>query len=209
MNDHNTEEPAVVNHHKKQPGKWSDTLSTIGVILLAPIVAVILTQFVFQSYQVEGESMEQTLQDRDRLIVTKTAKTWSRVTRHDYIPERYDIVIFNHSGEFGDGKLEEKQLVKRVIGLPGDHVSVKDNVVKVYNKEHPDGFLIDREGPEKDTITTTPGTIEETVKPGEIYVMGDNRNNSLDSRAFGAIRDQDIVGRLAVRIYPFNKIDKY
>jgi signal peptidase I len=196
-------------HPRRPPSRLNDTLSTIGVILLAPIVALILTQFVFQSYQVDGPSMQETLQDHDRLIVTKTGKSWARLTGKDYIPKRYEIIIFNHSGEFGNAVVSEKQLVKRVIGLPGDRVLVKDGVVTIYNKENPKGFLIDRQGPEKNTISTTPGEIDETIKDGELYVMGDNRNNSLDSRSFGAIRSHDVVGRLSLRIYPFDKFDKF
>lgn len=210
MDADNTALPPSEDTRKKKPtGKWNDTLSTIGIIVLAPIVALFLTHFIFQSYQVDGPSMETTLQDRDRLIVTKTGKTWARITNNDYIPKRYEIIIFNYSGEFGPGGVTQKQLIKRVIGLPGDRVVVKDGVVTVYNNEHPDGYLIDREGPERNAIRDTPGTIDINVQPGELYVMGDNRENSLDSRSFGAVRSDDIVGKLNLRIYPFNKTDKF
>jgi len=186
-----------------------DTLSTLGVIILAPLVAFFLTAFVFQSYQVDGPSMEATLQDRDRLIVSKIGRTFSRLTGKDYAPERYDIVIFNHNDEFG-GEVSEKQLIKRVIGLPGDRVVVNDGAVTVYNTENPDGIPVDQAGPQKDSVdTATPGNTEETVKPGEVYAMGGNRDNSLDSRSFGAIREADIVGKLVLRIYPFDKSQKY
>ena len=202
--------PSSGSPTEKLPGKWKDTLSTLGIIILAPLVALFLTAFVFQSYQVDGPSMESTLQDKDRLIVTKTSRTWARITGDDYVPGRYEIVVFNHTGEYADNEfVTEKQLIKRVIGIPGDKVVVKDGVVTVYNKERPEGFLIDREGPEKNTIGYTSGNIEETVEDGEIYVMGDNRSNSLDSRTFGSIRSKDLVGKLSVRIYPFDKINKY
>jgi signal peptidase I len=193
----------------RQSSAWRDTASTIAIILLAPVVAIFLTQFVFQSYMVDGPSMEATLSDGDRLIVTKTGKTWSRITRSDYIPDRYDIVIFNHSGEFGASQGNEKQLVKRVIGLPGDRVVVKDGVITVFNKERPEGFLVDREGPEKNTIGNTSGNIDETIGEGEVYVAGDNRENSLDSRSFGTVRSADLVGTLSLRIYPFDKVQKF
>ncbi len=200
--------PEPSGQHKPN-NAWKETASTVAIILLAPLVAIFLTQFVFQSYMVDGPSMQETLHDGDRLIVTKTGKTWSRITRSDFIPERYDIVIFNHSGEFGASEGNVKQLVKRVIGLPGDRVVVKDGVITIFNKEHPDGFLVDREGPEKNTIGNTSGNIDETVGDGEIYVCGDNRENSLDSRSFGTVRSQDLVGTLALRIYPFDKVEKF
>ncbi|MGI9027364.1 MAG: signal peptidase I [Candidatus Saccharimonadales bacterium] len=189
--------------------RWKDTLSTLLIIILAPIVALFLVNFVFQSYQVDGPSMETTLQNGDRLIVTKTGKTWSKITGKDYVPKRYEIIIFNLKGDINSGAANEKQLVKRVIGLPGDRVVVKDGVVTVFNSEFPDGHLIDQDGPEKFAITTTTGEIDEVVPIGSVYVMGDNRNNSLDSRAFGPVPSHDIVGMLKFRIYPFDKVDKY
>ncbi len=89
---------------------------------------------------------------------------WAKISGNSYIPDRYDIVVFNHTGEFGGSTfVDEKQLIKRVIGLPGDRVVVKDGIVTVFNTEHPNGFLIDREGPEKNVIGNTPGNTEETV----------------------------------------------
>ena len=203
--------PSIESHTAPaETGRWRDTLSTLGIIILAPLVALFLTAFVFQSYQVEGPSMETTLQDKDRLIVTKTARTWARLSGNSYIPERYDVIIFNHTGEYANSQfVTEKQLIKRVIGLPGDRVVVKDGLVTIYNNERPDGYLVDREGPEKNTIGNTPGNIDEIVQENEVFVMGDNRVNSLDSRNFGPIAAKDIVGKLRLRIYPFDSANKF
>ncbi len=190
--------------------KWKDTASTIGIIILAPLIALFLTHFVFQSYQVDGPSMETTLHNEDRLIVTKTAKTISKFTGNPYIPERYEIIIFNLKGSTAESQPQEKQLIKRVIGLPGDRVVIKGGVVTIYNKEHPNGYLVDKEGPAKDVIGQTSGNdIDITIKPNEVYVLGDNRDNSLDSRVFGAIKSNDIVGKLSLRIYPFNSYKNF
>lgn len=209
-NRDNTVPTPLAREEKKAPvGRWRDTISTIAIIIMAPLLALFLTAFVFQSYQVDGPSMAPTLNDQDRLIVTKVANTWSKITRDSYIPPRYEIVIFNHTGNF-DGQLSsEKQLIKRVIGVPGDRVVIKDGLVTVYNDERPEGFLVDREGPEKNTIGPTPGNVEETVEEGEVFVLGDNRDNSLDSRTFGTIRSKDLVGELSLRIYPFDKANKF
>src|SRR5690606_34116933 len=100
---------------------------------------------------------------------------------------------------------EDRQLVKRVIALPGERVLVRDGVVKVYNEEHPEGFNPDKDTDyEQDIDPITPGYIDLTVKPGEIFVLGDNRDNSSDSRTFGTIQSKEIVGELALRIYPFS-----
>jgi signal peptidase I len=106
-----------------------EILSTIGVLLVALVVALGLIAFVFQSYQVDGPSMETTLQNQDRLIVWKLPRTWSRITHHQYVPKRGDVVVFVESGLEQYGQGSSKQLIKRVIGLPGDRVVVNGGVV--------------------------------------------------------------------------------
>jgi signal peptidase I len=189
-------------------GSRKELFSTLGILIIAPIIAVLLTMFVFQSYQVDGPSMERTLYNSDRLIVTKTGKTWAKLTGRQYIPSRYSIIVFDHSGQSGY-EVQKKQLIKRVIGLPGDRVVIKDGIVTIYNDQNPDGFYPDKQGPESATVNTTSGNIDQTVKAGEVFVLGDNRGNSLDSRTLGPVRSEDILGHLSVRIYPFSSIKKF
>lgn len=187
-----------------------DLISTILVLISAPLLAWLLTLFVFQSYIVEGSSMETTLKDKDRLIVAKHQRTISRLTNHAYIPKRYDIIVFNHNDNYNFGEDGKRQLIKRVIGLPGDRVVIREGVVTVYNKENPDGMFVDRLGPENDTrnVSITSGQFDETISDGQLFVMGDNRANSLDSRIFGTISSNDIVGQAIYRVYPFDKSQK-
>lgn len=194
---------------KKLKSAFSELFSVIGILILAPLIAIFLTFFVFQSYVVDGPSMENTLYDQDRLIVWKASKTLARATNKDFIPDRYSMIVFNEKGATGISDTNEKQLVKRVIGLPGDRVVINDESLTIYNEGNKDGFYPDREIPESSPLGNTEGRVDYTVKPGEIFVLGDNRGNSLDSRAFGPIKSKDIVGTLAVRIYPFNKIQKF
>jgi signal peptidase I len=180
-------------------------ISTIAILIIAPLIALSLTAFVFQSYEVDGPSMETTLQNQDRLIVYKLPRTIARITGKAYVPKRADIIIFtrNDSTEFGTTK--PRQLIKRVIALPGERLTLKDGVYTVYNKENPDGFNPDKAAYGK-VITTTAGDIPEIVIPeNSVFVSGDNRPNSLDSRAFGPVPLSDIVGKLSLRVYPFNK----
>jgi len=179
--------------------------STIAILIIAPIVALMLTTFVFQSYEVDGPSMESTLSNHDRLIVVKTARTWARITRHAYIPGRGDVIIFNQNDLEGFGTSGKKQLIKRVIGLPGERVVVKDGVVTVYNEQYPDGFQPDKTLPYGKVINNTPGNTDVTLGKDQLFVCGDNRPNSLDSRAFGAINADQVVGKLALRITPIGK----
>jgi signal peptidase I len=198
----------------EQPQKEgiASILSTVGVLLLAPLIAIVLTAFVFQSYQVNGPSMETTLQNNDRLIVWKMPRTWARITKRAYVPNRGDVVIFNEPQAAEDlGLGSGKQLIKRVIGLPGERVVVKDGTITVYNKQHPKGFKPDKTmGYNKDDIIPeTSGNIDIVIPQGEMFVSGDNRPDSLDSRSFGPVPLNNIVGKLQVRILPLNNIKRF
>lgn len=194
---------------KKHSGNWRSAISTILLFLLAPLIALSITAFAFQSYQVDGQSMETTLQNNDRLIVNKMSRTLSRLTHHDYVPRRADIIIFNQAGLFDAGGNQEKQLIKRVIGLPGDHIVVKNGSITIFNKTNPSGFNPDTTGHYKITAPTTPGDVDLTLGSGEIFVCGDNRTNSEDSRAFGPVNVSRVVGKLSFRVLPISKAQHF
>lgn len=186
--------------------RYKSIISTLLILIAAPLVALGLTAYVFQSFEVDGPSMESTLQNNDRLIVLKLPKNISRLQSKVYIPQRGDIIIFSRPATAYN---EEKQLIKRVIAVPGERVVIKDGLVTVYNKDDQDGFYPDHNPEYKDSIETTSGNVDLTVPENEVFVLGDNRNNSLDSRSFGTVPAHDIVGKLVLRIFPFNKINKY
>lgn len=187
---------------KSKKDNWGSALSTIGVLLIAPVIALFLTAFVFQSYQVDGPSMETTLFNGDRLVVLKVPRTWSRITGNAYIPNRGDIVIFHESEMSSFGQDSNKQLIKRVIALPGERIVVRNNRATVYNKANPKGFQPDQTLPYGSVIENTTGDIDKVVEKNHVFVMGDNRDNSLDSRAFGTVNTKDIVGKLIMRVWP-------
>jgi signal peptidase I len=193
---------------KKKEG-WSSVLSTVAVLLIAPLVALFLTAFVFQSYQVDGPSMETTLYNNDRLLVWKVPKTWARITGSNYIPNRGDVVIFVERSVSSYGQNPDKQLIKRVIALPGERVVVKDDKVTVYNAQNPKGFQPDKTLPYGEVIKETSGDVDTVVPKNQVYVMGDNRSNSLDSRAFGPVSATDIVGKLVVRVWPIGDMKAF
>lgn len=195
--------------HLSMRARFGSIITTILLLVSAPIIALLLTNFVFQSYQVDGPSMESTLHDNDRLIVLKLGHTWARITGNPYIPKRGEIVIFVKRGLFEAGGNREKQLIKRVIGLPGDRVVVDKGVITVFNAERPEGFQPDKEMDYGKVITTTQGQIDVTISPGEVFVVGDNRNNSLDSRSFGPISVNEIVGKLSLRILPLSNAKNF
>lgn len=194
------------------PSKFENlksALSTILILITAPLIALAIINFVFQTYEVDGPSMQPTLQHKDRLIVLKMPKSAARLQRKDYIPERGDIIVFAKNGMVEFGEQQEKQLIKRVVALPGERVVVEEGEVTIFNGEHPEGFDPDNGEYYPELDTNTSGRVDLMVGEGEVFVLGDNRNNSLDSRTFGSITSDEIVGKLALRILPLNQAETY
>ena len=160
---------------------------------IAIAIAIGLQQFVFQSYQVFGRSMEPTLSEGDYLIISKVGPSWSSIRGASYQPERGDIVVL---------EANNTRLIKRIIGLGGDTVRVAGGELTVTNEENPQGF-----DPYENALSTIPtsGDIQVRVPEGEVFVVGDNREggNSLDSRnQLGTIPVEDIIGSLWMRLWP-------
>lgn len=198
------------NNNGSNKDGFRSVVSTILILLAAPAVALLLTAFVFQSYEVDGPSMETTLQNRDRLVVWKVPRTISRITKHKYIPHRGDIIVFVKHGLYEQSGKQEKQLIKRVIGIPGDRVVISEGRITIYNKANPAGYNPDVNQEYSQNISTlTTGNVDIVVPEGEVFACGDNRTNSLDSRSFGSILADDIVGRLLIRIFPINNYKSF
>ncbi len=181
-------------------------LSTVGILLVALLLAVLIISFVFRSYQVSGESMESTLHNTDKLIIWKVPRTLARITHNDYIPSRGDIIIFSENDLAACNQLEAKQLIKRVIGLPGDRVVARNGVYTVFDKLHTEGFDPDKSLPYGNNISLTPGNVDVTLKANQVFVSGDNRPNSCDSRNFGPVSVDQVIGKLIVKVFPINQI---
>jgi signal peptidase I len=179
---------------------------SIAVFVTAVIVGAWVINFlVFRSFNVSGPSMETTLYTGDRLIVNRLPVTWEHIQRHAYVPKRGEIIVFKNP-IFQQTQADEF-IVKRVIAFPGERVVVKDGRVTVYNSENPNGFDPDAVNPGPGSPTS--GSVDRTVQDGELFVMGDHRVGefSLDSRnGLGTIPYDDIIGPVAMRIYPFTKI---
>lgn len=179
-------------------------LAFVGGIIIA---ATLINQFIFQSYYVDGTSMTPTLHNNDRLIIDKVERTMALASGHHYIPKRGQIVVLDSS--LVDQTGHNEQLIKRVIGLPGDNISIgNDGIVTVKNKSNPDGFNVNQTLGIPDlapTYVDAPVTI--TVPDNDVFVMGDNRGpgGSFDSRSFGPIDTNKIEGRLLARIFPLNQ----
>lgn len=159
------------------------------ILIIIGLTYLIIT-YVGQRTRVSGSSMETTLSDGDNLIVDKLSYRFQD-------PKRFDIVVFPYKYE------ENTYYIKRIIGLPGDTVQVKDGYTYI------NGELLESDiyGAE---VMIEAGTASEPVTLGEeeYFVLGDNRNHSLDSRdpSVGILKREDLIGRAWVRIYPFDKM---
>jgi len=181
----------------------------VGIIIFVAAVffgAWLINLFLFRSFSVSGPSMEPTLHTNDRLIVDRIPVSTAHLQGKAYVPERGQVIVFENP-HYRPG-LPDEFVVKRVIGLPGERVTIVNSVVKVYNQEHPKGFEVDKNwtGP---TSPTDGEGLDRIVPSGEIFVMGDHRQEgfSLDSRnGLGTIPFEDIIGPVALRIYPFTGV---
>lgn len=202
-----TTPPHPERKNESLKNKIKSVSSTLLLIIIAPLLALFLTAHVFQPYEVDGTSMETTLQNADRLIVYKLPKTFANLTNGKFIPNRWDVVVFDRPKSLNAPDSTE-HLIKRVIGLPGERVLVQNGTVTVYNEEFPEGFNPDSDKEYSRDILSTNGSVDITVGSEEIFVLGDNRSNSSDSRVFGAIQSRDIVGRATARFIPINAMKK-
>ena len=182
-----------------------DVLNIVFFIVAVIIGAWLINLILFRSFDVSGPSMETTLFTGDRLIVNRVPVTISAIEHKDYMPSRGHVIVFKNPLYSVTGS--DEYIVKRVIGLPGERVVVSGGSVRVYNTDSPGGFN-PYDGVNIKQIPVI-GNVDRTVPEGEIFVIGDNRSGeySLDSRnGLSTIPLGDIIGPVAVRIYPFTKI---
>jgi signal peptidase I len=162
----------------------------IGIIILVKLVQA----FLIQPFIVDGASMLPTYHNQEFLLVDK-------LSYHLQAPKRGDITIFKLY-ENDTNPYEGKHLIKRIIGLPGERVTVKNGVTTIYNKENKNGFIIEEPFVSfKDSAKDVDLTLDEH----HYFVMGDNRAQSYDSRDWGALDEVHIKGQVLFRIYPFKK----
>ena len=183
-----TEENKVNGDKEAAPSKAQEFFSLLIYVLVVFAITFFILHFVGQRTEVSGSSMEDTLSDGDNLIMDK-------LTYHFSDPKRFDVVIFPVD--------EETYYIKRVIGLPGETVRI-DEAGNIYIND-----VILEEDYGLATITDPGRAIEPiTLGDDEYFVLGDNRNASLDSRyeEVGNIERSRITGRAWLRIYPFNEI---
>lgn len=181
----------VEKTHKHKKGLYLKILIIVGL----PLIALLTTSFLVRLYHVDGPSMEPTLNSGERVLVQKLSKTRASISGDPYAPNRYDIVVVKPPAG-------GKQVIKRVIGLPGDRVVIVGGGVVVINDQYPEGYRVDGKAPggELRFIETTSGDVDVELGRDEYYVLGDNRAISEDSREFGPVLSENIVGKLWKRL---------
>lgn len=195
---------------KKKKSIQREILEWIVTILAAVVIALPIRAFVFELVRVDGGSMEQTLTDGEVMLVTKYqySSTWlcfpwqdsaakenaKRITLGNG-PQRFDVVVCRYPGR-GD-----TNFVKRVVGLPGDTVEIREGYLYVNGEKYDEPYIEDayRVRGGSNGFSFGPYTVPE----GQYFVMGDHRNNSNDSRAQGPITQDMIIGHAVKVIYPF------
>lgn len=178
------------NNNENENTFLQEIFSTIKYILVLSIIFFIVHHFFFAPVMVDGDSMEPTVSDGNYLLLNKFSDI-----------ERFDIVVFPPPDE------EDTQYIKRVIGMPGDTVEYQNDVLYLNGEATEQSFL--EENPSGEASYYSSGDFslltllgEEVVPEGQYFLMGDNRLNSRDSRSFGFIEEEDILGIAALRYWP-------
>jgi signal peptidase I len=173
-------------HHKSRLLKeW------LLIVVVALVASLVIRSFVFQTFYIPSGSMEPTLMIGDRIVVDKLSVDFGSINRGD-------IIVFKAPPAENCGGEPVTDLVKRVIGIPGDHLSSQGNTIYVNGKPFQEAWT--HWEPLGPAITPI------TVKPGNYFVMGDNHNNSCDSRYWGTVPKSLIIGKAFVKIWPLSRI---
>jgi signal peptidase I len=168
----------------------SFSIETIRIFIISLIVIFVVRSFIIQPFFVKGASMQPNFSDGDYLVVDEIGY---RVGE----PKRGDVIVFRYPND------PSEYFIKRVIGLPGESLEIKDNTITIFNEEKPGGFVLDESAYlPKANVTTGSYTVD--LKENEYYVLGDNRTASSDSRRWGALEENYIVGKAWVRAWPFD-----
>ncbi|WP_018924257.1 signal peptidase I [Salsuginibacillus kocurii] len=170
-----------------------DWIKTFAVVLL---IVLIVRTFFFANYMVHGESMMPTIENGERLIINKIGYEWVE-------PDRFDLIVFHAN--------EESDYIKRVIGTPGDEIEYASDQLYVNGEPYDEPYLDEFKDHHGGPVLTHDFTLEdilekETVPDNHLFVLGDNRQNSLDSRQLGFVPYDKLVGKANLRYWPLGEI---
>jgi signal peptidase I len=173
---------------KKKPGERNGFLEALILVLIALVLALSLKTYVAEAYEIKGRSMQPNFQNGQRVVVLKAF----------YGIHRGDIIVFSSPED------PTKDLIKRVIGLPGERIRISAGKVYIDGKKLPESY-----GPQHDARELGETIREEKIPPDHYYVLGDNRPDSHDSRYFDAVPASSLKGRVVVRWWPFSEFRSF
>lgn len=173
-----------------------ESIEWLKAIAIGVIIFIFVRTYFFSNYVVEGESMLPTLQEGNKLVVNKIGYQIGEINR-------FDVIVFHAS--------KKEDYVKRVIGLPGDRIEYREDKLFINGKEYEETYVIDSKTHMPGSKITGDFTLyeltgRETVPSGMLFVLGDNRLGSWDSRHFGFISIEQVVGKVNLRYWPLNEM---
>ena len=162
------------------------------IVIIAAIIVIPIRYFLFQPFFVRGQSMDPNFENGDYLIIDE-------ISFHLRAPERGEVIVFKYPQD------PSQRFIKRIVGLPGETVEIKDNKVMIYKEGqlqvlNESSYLSD---------LSTGGDLRITLEEDEYFVLGDNRPFSFDSRRFGILPEENIIGRVVFRAWPFAAMAKF
>ena len=175
---------------------WGYFIDVVETLVVAAAIFVVVYLFLLQPHQVRGASMEPNLSDGQYILTDKVTYRFGE-------PKRGDIIVFKAPVD------ENFDYIKRIIALPGETISIKNEQINIKNSEDPDGFVLDE--PYSTNGTTSSGEVladgaELTLGEDNYFVLGDNRNQSFDSREWGELPKENIIGKGWLRYWPVTDI---
>lgn len=166
----------------------------LRVVIISLAIIIPVRYFLVQPFYVKGASMEPNFYDHEYLVIDEISYRFRD-------PSRGEIVVFRYPRD------PSQFFIKRVVGLPGETVEIENSKLKIYNQEYQNGAVI--EEPYLDAAEIFWGETKITLAEDEYFILGDNRDSSLDSRAFGPISRGLIIGRVWLRGWPLDRITRF
>lgn len=211
MEEKEIKNKTVQNSQEDYVGVGNFVLEIVKIVILAFVIIFPIRVFLFQPFFVQGASMEPNFEDGQYLIVNEFGYKKTTIALGDIkffsvgdFREilRQKVIVFRYPND------PSKYFIKRVIGLPGEKIEIKNGGVKIFNSEKSDGFVLD-ESAYLGMEVKTGKDIAITLKDNEYFVMGDNRSFSSDSRVWGPVADNYIIGEVLLRAWPLNEISAF
>ncbi|EKE19727.1 MAG: hypothetical protein ACD_8C00119G0003 [uncultured bacterium] len=192
-------------------GVGSFLWEVIKVFFWALVIIVPIRVFLFQPFFVQGASMEPNFKDGDYLIINEFGYKMTNILDDFGFPHLFTIGSFkdfnrNDVAVFRYPRDPKQFFIKRIIGLPGEKVKIENGRVTIFNEQNPEGLMLDEKSFLPAGLITTSSVMTE-LGDDEYFVLGDNRQFSHDSRAWGPLPKEDVVGKVLIRAWPLSKVE--